>query len=158
MTHYTALNRFVPLCVLLAFGSACSDGRSADQRADAQAIGMHVDSLAASGAHGYHVATYYVGRFKNTRMKEDPFAFNVTRLSPELEDLPLTFQVLDPGAFTLSYELGGKQQVLMGAYGSPVQTKEIEIEIVGPAVAVTDSALWWNNVAMGTYELRVFRY
>lgn len=144
------------LCVLLLACSACSDDQRASLRTDADR--MLIDSLAASGAHGYYVATYVVGRYKNTRLHVDPFAFTVSRMSPELEERPLTFQVLDPRAFTLSYELDGKQQVLMGGFESPLRTDEIEIEVKGLLKAGGDSALWWSNVAMGTYELLVFKY
>ncbi|MEZ4740219.1 MAG: hypothetical protein R2818_12905 [Flavobacteriales bacterium] len=108
--------------------------------------------------HGYYVATYVVGRYKNTRMYVDPFAFTVSRMSPELEEVPLRFQVIDFAVFTLSYELDGKQQVLMGGFESPLRTDEIEIEVKGLLKAGGDSALWWSNVAMGTYELLVFKY
>lgn len=144
------------LCVLLLACSACSDDQRASLRPDADR--MRIDSLAASGAHGYYVATYVVGRYKNARMYVDPFAFTVSRMSLELEEVPLRFQVIDFAVFTLSYELDGKQQVLMGGFESPVHTDEIEIEVRSLLKAGGDSALWWSDVAMGTYELLVYKY
>lgn len=142
---------------LLLLPIVFSSCESAEEKADRRAINLHTDSLAATGAHGYYVATFYVGRYKNTRTERTPFQVRVERIHTELIARPLELQFREGGRYELNYELPGSKVPVMGTVGEVLDLEDLEIE-VGPDENGDAWEAYLKSGAYGSYVLKVYPY
>ncbi|HRH38749.1 MAG TPA: hypothetical protein PK760_10415 [Flavobacteriales bacterium] len=145
------MQRAFTLILLSACLLSCE---SKEERADRQDINATTDSLAATGEHGYFVATYIVGRFKTSRMQHPYFQVEVGHMDERLLGSPIALQLVDSLDYQLSYSLAGEQKTAKGEYNAMVLGKDFSLRFALDSMA--SSAL--HNLMVMDYELRVYQY
>jgi hypothetical protein len=118
------------LGLALACLASCREAR--EQRADEEDIGRRMDSLASTGAHGYYVALYIVGRALTSRVKGMPFEISVNRMDDRLNGLPIGMHMVDTTHYEISYD--GKTGVTkaIGEVNTVLNTDDIELTVICP--------------------------
>ena len=146
------------LCAIMAITS-CVGAESKEQQDSARRISNHLDSLSSIGEHGYHVAYFLVGRFKNSPMERSTFEVSVSRMDDRLLERPIRFRVLDAMTYELSYSLKQSEIVMVGEFDQDLDTELFRMLIARPHFA--DSASlhrMMTNASYVDHELKVYRY
>lgn len=153
----SAIGMSLLFCIMGA--NSCVSAEVKEQQASARRISDHLDSLSSIGEHGYHVAYFLVGRFKNSPMERSTFDVSVTRMDDRLLERPIRFRVLDTLTYQLTYSLDHSETVLIGDLDKELNTDLFQILIARPHYA--DSASFhglMRNASYIDHELRVYRY
>lgn len=146
------------LCTIMAITS-CVGSESKEQQASAKRISHLLDSLSSAGKHGYHVAYFLVGRFKNSPVERSTFDVSVSRMDDRLLERPIRFRVLDAMTYELSYSLKQSEIVMVGEFDQDLDTELFRMLIARPYFA--DSASlhrMMTNASYVDHELKVYRY
>jgi hypothetical protein len=153
----SAIGMSLLFCIMGA--NSCVSAEVKEQQASARRISDHLDSLSSIGEHGYHVAYFLVGRFKNSPMERLTFDVSVTRVDDRLLERPIRFRVLDTLTYQLTYSLDHSETVLIGDLDKELNTELFQILIARPHDA--DSASFhrlMTNASHFDHELMVYRY
>lgn len=138
---------------------ACVSPVSLEKEQDAIAIAQITDSLSAVGEHGYYVAQFLIGRYKNSRIEKTTFEVSVKRIDKRLLDHPIQFRILDTLSYQLSYSLDEREIVLVGGFDQVLDAEVLSIK-VGPPAEI-DREAFRRVVANSTYvdnEFRIYEY
>lgn len=153
----SAIGMNLLFCIMGA--NSCVTAEVREQQASARRISGHLDSLSSIGEHGYHVAYFLVGRFKNSPMERSTFPISVTRMDDRLLERAIRFRVVDALTYQLTYSLDHSETVLIGYFDQELDTDLFQILIARPPSS--DSASLERSMKNASYidhELRVYRY
>lgn len=147
------------LLFIITGPTSCVSAETKAQQASAKRIRHLTDSLSAAGEHGFHVAYFLVGRFKNSPMERSTFDVSVSRMDDRLLERPIRFRVLDAMTYELSYSLKQSEIVMVGEFDQDLDTELFRMLIARPYFA--DSASlhrMMTNASYVDHELKVYRY
>ncbi len=89
-----------------------------------------LDSLVASGKHGYYSKYFIVGRVKTKQQfNYMPFEVEVLKIKPNLLHNKIYFKFIDSTNFSISFSENEKQISLKGKFGKVVENSNLQLLI-----------------------------
>ena len=138
---------------------SCRSPEIKEQLTDEKHIVQLMDSLSATGEHGYYVATYIVGRITASRVKKPAFDVSVSRMDKRLVERPIRFRVLDTLRYQLTYSLDSREMQVAGTFHKALDSEDLDVLVSPPSDL--DSAAYRrmiSNYSALENVLRVFEY